>query len=123
MMVERIRIKAFVKRLNGSEIEVYDGPSTDKEFFVGKILVKKEILGRNERYWATVITIPEGMPFAVRDHNEDSCELKGVLRSQRGFSKLCEIGFGGPKMLPCECLVPPRGCKYDGWKEEGGGLG
>ncbi len=120
MPVKRIRVKSFVKRLNGSEIEVYDGISTDEEHFVGKFLIKTEIVGRNERYWATVITIPEGMPFAVRDHNEDSCDREGtgVLRSQRGFSRLCEHGFGGPKMLPCELLVPPRGCTYDGWKEE-----
>ena len=118
MPVKRIRVKSFVKRLNGSEIEVYDGISTDEEHFVGKFLIKTEIVGRNERYWATVITIPEGAPFAVRDHNEDCCNHAGVLRSQRGFSRLCEIGFGGPKELPCELLVPPRGCTYDGWKEE-----
>lgn len=120
MPVERIRVKSFVKRLNGAELEVYDGPSTDKKHLVGKILLKNEIIGRNERYWAVVIDIPEGAPFAVRDHNEDCCDRKptGVLRSQRGFSRLCEIGFGGPKMLPCELLVPPRGCTYDGWNEE-----
>ncbi len=117
-MVERIRIKAFVKRLNGAELEVYDGPSTDKKHLVGKILLKTEIIGRNERYWAVVIDIPEGAPFAVRDHNEDCCDHAGVLRSQRGFSRLCEIGFGGPKELPCKLLVPPRGCTYDGWNEE-----
>ena len=117
MTDDRIRTKAYVKRLTGVEVKIYDGPDTSDEHFVGDVLISKEVLGRKERYWGLVITVPEGVPIAVRDHNEDRCEQR-VLRSQRGFSRICEIGIGGPKMLPCEHLVPPRGCKYDGWKEE-----
>lgn len=117
MMVERIRIKTFVKHRVNAEIKIYNGPSTDNKHFIGNIFITNEILGRKKRYWGLVIEIPKGMPFAIRNHNEDRCKLK-VLRSQRGFSRLCEIGVGGPKMLPCEHHVPPRGCTSDNWEEE-----